>query len=180
MIHIVDLMNPAKTEKRPITADAAIMNPAAKILALRSGQALQIFNIDLKSKMKAHQMSEAVVFWKWINEKTLALVTASACFHWSMEGNSEVRRRHSPNHCPQPSLCMSDLTAWLCAACQNIRPVAGDVGVPDHQLPRERNGQVDGPRRHLAGDRRLRAYRGQHAAILEGQGAEPVDRGPCW
>jgi clathrin heavy chain len=46
-------MNPAQTEKRPITADAALMNPVAKILALRSGENLQIFNIDLKSKMKA-------------------------------------------------------------------------------------------------------------------------------
>lgn len=59
MIHIVDLMNPSKTEKRPITADAALMNPVAKILALRSGQALQIFNIELKSKMKAHQVRAA-------------------------------------------------------------------------------------------------------------------------
>ncbi|KAJ1464690.1 hypothetical protein T484DRAFT_1868162, partial [Baffinella frigidus] len=89
MIHIVDLMNPSKTEKRPITADAALMNPVAKILALRSGQALQIFNIELKSKMKAHQMEDAVVFWKWINERTLAVVTASACYHWSMDGSSE-------------------------------------------------------------------------------------------
>jgi hypothetical protein len=31
MIHIIDLQNPSKTEKRPITADAAIMNPVAKI-----------------------------------------------------------------------------------------------------------------------------------------------------
>ena len=46
-------MNPAQTEKRPITADAALMNPVAKILALRSGENLQIFNIDLKRKMKA-------------------------------------------------------------------------------------------------------------------------------
>ncbi|EKX42588.1 clathrin heavy chain [Guillardia theta CCMP2712] len=89
MIHIVDLFNPARTEKRPITADAALMNPVAKILALKSGQALQIFNIELKSKMKAHNMPEPVVYWKWINERTMALVTANAVFHWSMDGTSE-------------------------------------------------------------------------------------------
>lgn len=33
MIHIIDLQNPSKTEKMPINADAdaAIMNPVAKI-----------------------------------------------------------------------------------------------------------------------------------------------------
>jgi clathrin heavy chain len=55
-------MNPAQTEKRPITADAALMNPVAKILALRSGENLQIFNIDLKSKMKAHILKSQSVY----------------------------------------------------------------------------------------------------------------------
>lgn len=47
---------------------------------------LQIFNIEMKSKMKAHTMNEDVVFWKWINVNTIALVTETAVFHWSMEG----------------------------------------------------------------------------------------------
>ena len=79
--------------------------------------AYQIFNIDLKSKMKATTMSAPVIYWKakflksffygvfctanvlghsllrifwqWINEKTMALVTADAVLHWSMEGTSE-------------------------------------------------------------------------------------------
>ena len=42
MIHMINLMNPSQTEKRPITADAALMNPVAKILALRSGENLQV------------------------------------------------------------------------------------------------------------------------------------------
>jgi len=43
----VNLMNPSATEKRPITADAALMNPVAKILALRSGENLQVSVICL-------------------------------------------------------------------------------------------------------------------------------------
>ena len=31
------------------------------------------------------------MFWKWINERTLAIVTATACYHWSMDGSSDVR-----------------------------------------------------------------------------------------
>lgn len=50
---------------------------------------LQIFNIEMKSKMKAHTMSDDVIFWKWISPNTLALVTESSVFHWSMEGDSQ-------------------------------------------------------------------------------------------
>lgn len=65
------------------------MNPIAKILALRAGQALQIFNIELKTKIKAYQMPEPVMYWTWLNEKTIALVTANAVFHWSVEGSTD-------------------------------------------------------------------------------------------
>ena len=47
---------------------------------------MQICNIEMKSRMKAHQMVDDVVFWKWINLNTVALVTETAVFHWSMEG----------------------------------------------------------------------------------------------
>jgi clathrin heavy chain len=38
--------------------------------------------------MKAHTMNEDVVFWKWINVNTIALVTETAVFHWPMEGDA--------------------------------------------------------------------------------------------
>jgi clathrin heavy chain len=59
---------------------------------------LQIFNIEMKSKMKAHTMSEDVVFWKWISLNTLALVTETSVYHWSMAGDSQPSKafdRHS-------------------------------------------------------------------------------------
>ncbi len=43
----------------------------------------------MKSKVKAHTMSEEVMFWKWISVNTVALVTDSAVYHWSMEGDSQ-------------------------------------------------------------------------------------------
>ena len=33
-------------------------------------------------------MPEDVVFWKWINVNTVALVTETSVFHWAMEGDS--------------------------------------------------------------------------------------------
>jgi len=49
---------------------------------------LQIFNIEMRSKTKSHEMTEAVVFWKWVSANTLALVTGNAVYHWSMEGTA--------------------------------------------------------------------------------------------
>ncbi|KAM7426278.1 hypothetical protein ABFA07_022406 [Porites harrisoni] len=84
---IIDLADANNPTRRPISADSAIMNPKSKVIALKAGRTLQIFNIEMKSKMKAHTMVEDVTFWKWINVNTLALVTETTVYHWSMEGN---------------------------------------------------------------------------------------------
>ena len=74
--------------RRPISADSAIMNPIQKIIALKSGRQLQIFNIEAKAKVKSHVMTEDVTFWKWVNNTTIGMVTEGSVYHWSMEGES--------------------------------------------------------------------------------------------
>ncbi|THG11860.1 hypothetical protein TEA_000415 [Camellia sinensis var. sinensis] len=92
---IVDMNMPMQPLRRPITADSALMNPNSRILALKAQlpgttqDHLQIFNIEMKAKMKSHQMPEQVAFWKWITPKMLGLVTQTAVYHWSIEGDSE-------------------------------------------------------------------------------------------
>lgn len=83
---IIDMENPTQLIRRPISADAAIMNPKEQVLALKAGQQLQIFSIEHKKKLKNFQMNDQVVFWKWISNNTLALVTATSVYHWSKEG----------------------------------------------------------------------------------------------
>lgn len=63
-------------------AEAAIMNPASRILALRSGNTLQVFNLENKGRLATFVMPEPVVYWCWIDVATIALVTASSVFHW--------------------------------------------------------------------------------------------------
>ncbi|CAL8108322.1 unnamed protein product [Orchesella dallaii] len=97
-IVIVETADPSNLIRRPITADSAIMNPATKVIALKAGKTLQIFNIETKSKIKSFAMPEEVVFWKWISVSTLGLVTEKAVFHWSMEGEDKPKKmfdRHS-------------------------------------------------------------------------------------
>ncbi|KAK3233841.1 hypothetical protein CYMTET_55889 [Cymbomonas tetramitiformis] len=92
---IVDMASPMQPTRRQITADSALMNPASKVIALKAvvqgttNDHLQIFNLEMKSKMKSYQMPEAVVFWKWISPAMLGLVTQTSVYHWDMEGTSE-------------------------------------------------------------------------------------------
>jgi len=89
---IIDMSNPTDIQRRPISADSAIMNPVSKVIALKAQNYLQIFNLEMKSKMKSIQMPEPVVFWKWVSPSTVALVTGSAVFHWAMDGQSEPKK----------------------------------------------------------------------------------------
>ena len=87
---IVDMASPLTPLKRPITADSALMNPVSKVIALKAkvagtaGDSLQIFNLELKSKMKSFQITQPVDFWKWITPTKLGLVTQSTVYHWDM------------------------------------------------------------------------------------------------
>jgi len=70
-------------------AEAVVMHPSQKILALKAGNQVQIYNLDYKNRLKVTQTTEPVSFWKWISTTTLALITNTAVFHWSIEGTSE-------------------------------------------------------------------------------------------
>lgn len=81
---IVDLHNGNEVTRRTIKADSAIMHWTKKIIALKAQRTLQIFNLEAKEKIKSHTMNEDVVFWKWISEKSLGLVTDAAVYHWDV------------------------------------------------------------------------------------------------
>lgn len=114
---IIDMNDAQNPIRRPISADSAIMNPASKVIALKAQKTLQIFNIEMKSKMKAHAMTEEVVFWKWITLNTLSLVTETSVYHWSMEGDStpvKMFDRHSSlNGCQIINYRTDPKQAWL-------------------------------------------------------------------
>jgi clathrin heavy chain len=97
-VTMIDLRNNAAVERKAMKAEAAIMNPGEqRILALRSGVNVQIFNLDTRQKLKSHQLTEPCVYWKWTSNSNLAMVTASAVYHWSLEGDSapqQVFDRH--------------------------------------------------------------------------------------
>ncbi|KAL9644530.1 hypothetical protein ABK040_009394 [Willaertia magna] len=91
-LQIIEVESQSLTTQR-VNAESAIMHPTTKVLALRdANNALQIFNLDMRAKTKEHQMNEPIVFWKWISTNTIAIVTNTAVYHWSMEGNSAPKK----------------------------------------------------------------------------------------
>ncbi|CAM4940780.1 unnamed protein product [Rotaria socialis] len=86
---IIDMADPTNPIKLPITADSAIMNPTSKVIALKAGKTLQIFNIKLRSRMKTYTMEEDSIFWKWASVNTIGIVTETSVYHWTMEGDSQ-------------------------------------------------------------------------------------------
>ncbi|RUS27432.1 hypothetical protein BC938DRAFT_483258, partial [Jimgerdemannia flammicorona] len=71
----------------------------------------------MKSKIKSHLMHEDIVYWKWINIKTLGLVSETAVYHWSMEGDSQPTKmfdRHlSLNGCQIINYRVNGDEKWL-------------------------------------------------------------------
>lgn len=86
---IINTTNPVNPLRFPVSADSAIMHPVKNILALKAAQQLQIFDLEQKKKLKDFVMTDAIVFWKWISETTIALITTNSVFHWAMDGDSK-------------------------------------------------------------------------------------------
>eukprot|EP00968_Pinguiococcus_pyrenoidosus_P004594 scaffold301_cov243-Pinguiococcus_pyrenoidosus.AAC.99 len=61
-VTIIDLSNNNEVIRRPISAEAAIMNPVAKVIALRSQASLQVFNLELRTKMKVGDSTSLASF----------------------------------------------------------------------------------------------------------------------
>ncbi|XP_065571260.1 clathrin heavy chain 1-like [Artemia franciscana] len=114
---IIDMADPTNPIRRPIAADSAIMNPKSKVIALKAQKTLQIFNIEIKSRMKQHNMTEEVIFWKWVTVNTIAIVTETAVYHWSMEGDSQpvkmFDRHASLNGCQIINYRADEKLQWL-------------------------------------------------------------------
>lgn len=82
---IVDLKHGNNVIRRPIKADSAIMHWTRQVIALRAQtRTLQIFDLEQKQKLKSTTMSEDVVFWKWISETTIGMVTDRSVYHWDV------------------------------------------------------------------------------------------------
>jgi len=134
----IDLTAGNQVQRRPIGAEAAIMNPDSKIIALRGGQTIQIFNTEAKQKLKSYKLPDGIdiKFWRWVNSNTVAFVTQTSVFHWSSEGSDDPKKmfdRHAsfPSDSQVINYHMSDDSKWLLivgiSKGSGIPPVNGNM-----------------------------------------------------
>lgn len=63
------------------------MHLTEPIIALRAqSRTLQLFNLQTKERLQTYTHHEDIVFWRWISQTTLALVSTKSVFHWDVLG----------------------------------------------------------------------------------------------
>jgi clathrin heavy chain len=90
---IVDLEKGGQPRKTGVKGDAAMMSPTGKLLAVKAPldggqQRIQVIDLQERKIVKEAQMGQIVIYWKWISNNTLGLVTATSVFHWNMDDNN--------------------------------------------------------------------------------------------
>lgn len=86
---IVDLPNGSSIQRFPATgADGALMHPLREMVAIRAGQTIQLLDIVGKQLVKSTQVPEPIVYWTWINETTIGMVSETSVYHWTVNNPS--------------------------------------------------------------------------------------------
>ena len=49
-----------------------------------AGRTLQVFNIETKQNLKSHINNEDILFWKWVSETIIGIVTGTSVYHWTI------------------------------------------------------------------------------------------------
>lgn len=113
------------------------MHFTRQVIALRAqSRTLQIFDLEAKQKLKSTTMNEDVVFWKWISDTTIGLVTDAAVYHWDVFDANQAT--------PVKQFARNDnlSVSWLDLPSGNRQNQADcffflfHLGQPNHQLPR--------------------------------------------
>ena len=63
-----------------------------------AARTLQIFNIETKQKVKSHTSNEDIVFWKWVSDTIIGMVTDSAVYHWSIADQTSAPQKVFDRH----------------------------------------------------------------------------------
>lgn len=86
-LHVIEPLNNFNYNKSSNKAEAALMHPEKNIIALKakvdgSGDKyiVQVWSRDPQKKLKAIEVNEVIVYWRWLNPNKLGIVTAGAVY----------------------------------------------------------------------------------------------------
>ncbi|CCH60283.1 hypothetical protein TBLA_0C04870 [Henningerozyma blattae CBS 6284] len=92
-VSIIDLANNNNVIKKNMGGDSAIMHPEQMVISVRAnGTIVQIFNLETKSKLKSFTLNDPCVFWTWLDDKHLGIITTkSLAFCNVFDGNVSAK-----------------------------------------------------------------------------------------
>ena len=94
-------------------------------IARTAGRTLQIFNIETKTKVKSHANAEDVIFWKWISDNIVGIVTDTAVYHWTMADATSPPQKVFDRH---PTLVGAQIINYRCSADEKWLVLVGISG----------------------------------------------------
>ena len=95
---VCDLTKNMEISKRKMAmADGVMMHPTQNIMAVRAKNQnnimIQVYNLDTRQKLKDINLNYEITFWKWLNQKTIGLVSPTSVFTLDIsEMNSPARK----------------------------------------------------------------------------------------
>lgn len=135
-VAIVDLKNNNQLTRKSMSADSVIMHPSQFIIALRAnGTTLQVFDLGSKKRLKSNVMHEPIVFWQWLNESVIGLVSNSNIYTWNVldgtdNGPVQLTARHvSLASCQLTQMVSNYDSSWfaLCGIAQENNRIVGHI-----------------------------------------------------
>ncbi|VEU20797.1 DEKNAAC101690 [Brettanomyces naardenensis] len=135
-VAIVDLKNNNQLTRKSMSADSVIMNPAEFTIALRAnGTTLQVFNLGSKQRLKSNVMHEPIIFWQWLNDNEIGLVSANNIYLWNVldgtdNGPVQLTSRHvSLANCQLTQMVTNYDSSWfaICGIAQEDNRIVGHI-----------------------------------------------------
>lgn len=169
-VAIIDLTKNNEITRKNMGGDSAIMHPDQMVISVRAnGTIVQIFNLQTKTKLKSFTLDEPVIFWKWLNNNVLGLVSARNIytldvFDGNVNGKPTVltQRNAALNNTQVINLIANDKSDWfaLVGIMQENGRIAGKIQL--YSKNRNISQVIDG---HVASFTNI---------LLEGNGSEKV------
>lgn len=93
---IIDTSQNFKIDRKDMAAEGIVMHPERNVLAVRATKGetciIQIFDMDVGKKLKQVEIKEAVTYWKWINNDTLAAIGKVGVYHIDINNQDQAQK----------------------------------------------------------------------------------------
>lgn len=78
--------------------------------------------MDTKQKVKSHANNEDVVFWTWVSDSMIGMVTDTAVYHWSISDATSPPQKVFDRH---PTLAGTQIINYRVSPCEKWMVLVG-------------------------------------------------------